>query len=190
MVARRVRWRSGASRGPPARIERGRSSSSNSSGGGSSRTRAAASSIASGRPSSRRQISATAWALALESAKAESAARARRVNSVTAGTSASAWSGEQLGLPIWLSSALPGHPAAAPGTPARPRSRSRLRLVISAARRGQRASSSLTTLAPAVTCSMLSISRSASSFPESVHHGVEEREPRCLAHASRPRDRR
>ena len=48
--------------------------------GGSSRIRAAASSMASGRPSSRRQISATAWVLRRVSSKPGASARARAAN--------------------------------------------------------------------------------------------------------------
>ena len=51
--------------------------------------RAAASSIASGRPSSRRQISTTAAALLSVRAKPGRAARARSTNSATAGDAAS-----------------------------------------------------------------------------------------------------
>ena len=47
--------------------------------------RAAASSMASGRPSRRRQIPATAAAFALVSAKSGRTARARSTNSATAG---------------------------------------------------------------------------------------------------------
>ena len=60
MVARRVRWRSGASRGPPVSSGSRSSRRWSSVGGESARTRAAASSMASGSPSRRRQISATA----------------------------------------------------------------------------------------------------------------------------------
>ena len=62
MVARSVRCRSGASRRPPVRTGRARSSRASNWSGGSTRVRAAANSIASGRPSSRRQISSTAAA--------------------------------------------------------------------------------------------------------------------------------
>ena len=57
--------------------------------GGSSRTRAAASSIARGNPSSRWQISATGRAIPSESAKSLRASRARSTKSRTAGFCAS-----------------------------------------------------------------------------------------------------
>ena len=60
--------------------------------------RAAASSIASGRPSSRRQISATAAALPSVRAKSGRTARARSTNSATAGEAASSASGSAGGV--------------------------------------------------------------------------------------------
>ena len=68
-----------------------------SASGSSSRVRAAASSIASGRPSSRRQISATAAALPSVRAKPGRTARARSTNSATAGDAASSASGTPAG---------------------------------------------------------------------------------------------
>ena len=58
-VARKARWRIGRSRGPPARSCRGSRTRSSSAASGSTRVRAAASSIESGSPSRRAQISAT-----------------------------------------------------------------------------------------------------------------------------------
>ena len=72
MASRIVRCRAGASRGPPVSRVRRPLSRASSASGDSILVRAAASSIASGSPSSRRQISATAAALA--SVRAKSAA--------------------------------------------------------------------------------------------------------------------
>ena len=58
-MSRIVRWRAGASRAPPVSSGRRCSSRASSAAGASTLTRAAASSIASGSPSRRRQISAT-----------------------------------------------------------------------------------------------------------------------------------
>ena len=80
--ARPATWPAGASR----------------ASGSSSRVRAAASSIASGRPSSRRQISATAAALLSVRAKPGRAARARSTNSATAGDAASSAIGTPVGV--------------------------------------------------------------------------------------------
>ena len=77
------------SRGPPVRRSR-RSSSRASSRRRSRSTRAAASSIASGRPSSLRQIAATAGALASVSAKSGRTACARSTKSATASLAATA----------------------------------------------------------------------------------------------------
>jgi hypothetical protein len=80
----RVRCRSGASRGPPVRTPIRSTSRANRACGGSSLARAAASSMASGKPSSRRQISATAptfWPVSLNPG---ATAWARTVNSCTA----------------------------------------------------------------------------------------------------------
>ena len=71
-MARRVRWRPGESVGPPVNSLRGpRPSASRDaiSGGGSTRTRAAASSMARGSPSSRRQTATTSGATASVRAK-------------------------------------------------------------------------------------------------------------------------
>ena len=89
MASRSVRWRSPAL--PPVRNERRFSSSrSRICGAVSSLTRAAASSIASGMPSSRRQISATAEAFWLFSSNDGLASRARSTNICTAADAASA----------------------------------------------------------------------------------------------------
>ena len=83
IVARSVRCRSGAEREPPASRGSRCSSRSSSADGESAFTRAAASSIASGRQSRRRQISATSPF----AAKSELTARARCTKSSTASRS-------------------------------------------------------------------------------------------------------
>ena len=80
-VFRRVRWRSGRSRGPVVSTLVRSSSRASSARGGSSLTRAAASSMASGRPSSRRQISATAPGVLLGQAEPGASACARAAKS-------------------------------------------------------------------------------------------------------------
>ena len=74
----------GRSRGPPARRSRRCSSRASSACGESSLARAAASSIASGRPSRRTQISATAGRVRVVTAKSALTARARSTKSATA----------------------------------------------------------------------------------------------------------
>ena len=83
MVARNVCWRSGRSRPPPTSSLSECTSRSRIASGGSSLTRAAASSMASGRPSSRRTIWATAAAFRSSTAKPGTAAAARSANSRT-----------------------------------------------------------------------------------------------------------
>jgi hypothetical protein len=84
MAPRSVCWREGKSRGPPvSNISRCSSRSSNACGV-SSRTRAPASSIASGSPSRRTQISATAGAFSLVTSKSARTDCARSMNSATA----------------------------------------------------------------------------------------------------------
>ena len=114
--------------------------------GSSSRVRAAASSIASGRPSRRRQISATAAALPSVRAKPGRTARARSVNSATAGQAATSATGAVAG------------PAGSGGTgySRSARSPSTVRLVATITSPGQRASSSPRSRATPTTCSRLS----------------------------------
>jgi hypothetical protein len=85
MVSRRVRCRSGASRAPVVRSGRLRSNRLSNAWGGRSRTRAAANSMASGSPSRRRQIAATAGPSASHRVKLGSAACARVTNKATDG---------------------------------------------------------------------------------------------------------
>ena len=97
------RWPAGcaaARAGPPARCPARPARSPawpSSASGSSSRMRAAASSIASGRPSRRRQISATAAALPSVRAKSYRTARARSTKSATAGVAASSSIGSSAG---------------------------------------------------------------------------------------------
>ena len=85
-MSRIVCWRGAVSRGPPVRIERRCSSRSRSAGNGRCFTRAAASSIASGTPSTRRQISAmAASADGSVASRSGRAARARSRKSATDG---------------------------------------------------------------------------------------------------------
>jgi hypothetical protein len=84
MAPRRVRWRAGRSREPPARSGRARSSRSRMSVGESRRSREAASSMANGKPSSWRQISMIAVAFPSLRAKFGSMAVARSTNRASA----------------------------------------------------------------------------------------------------------
>ena len=97
--------------------------------GESSLVRAAASSIASGRPSSRRQISATSRPRSSVSSKAGSTARARAAKSRTASFAASSSNAD---------ARVRRSRAAAPDTRARRDSRSGARLVARTSRRGSR----------------------------------------------------
>ena len=143
-VFRRVRWRSGRSRGPAvSRLIRSPSRAS-SARGDSSLIRAAASSMASGRPSSRRQISATSWAFSLVSSKPGASARARAANKRT--EAACAGSREPRG----------GTGSAGTTNSYSPLSRSTVRLATRTTSPGAAASSSATTGAPSMTCSKLS----------------------------------
>ena len=90
IVARSVCWRAGASRGPAPSPSSAPLRRVAISAGESSPQRAAASSIASGSPSTRRQISAIASMLSPPESKSGSCARARSQNSATASTSATA----------------------------------------------------------------------------------------------------
>jgi hypothetical protein len=114
--------------------------------GDSNPQRAAASSIASGSPSTRRQISATAAALASPMRKSGSWTRARSQNSATAGTRTSASA----------SSSSSGNASGATGYRCSPASASASRLVASTLSAGQALSNSDTKCAAASTCSTLS----------------------------------
>ena len=121
-------------------------------GTGSAFTRAAASSIASGRPSSRRQISATAAALSAVNAKAGDTAWARSANSRTESRSASC-SGE-------ISAVEFGKGNGAIGYSRSPPTLSGSRLVTRTVNPGAPFSSSATDGAASTTCSKLSSRRS------------------------------
>ena len=88
MAARIVCNRSGRSRAPPVSSGKRRSIRARSAAGGRSGIRAAASSIASGRPSSRWQISMIAAAFASVSAKPGCTICARSMKSATASDAA------------------------------------------------------------------------------------------------------
>ena len=84
IVLRIVCWRAGRVRAPPVNSGNRCSSRFSSAWGGSILTKAAASSIAKGNPSSREQISATAGALAVVTVKSGLTACARSMKSRTA----------------------------------------------------------------------------------------------------------
>ncbi len=153
-VARSVRWRAGTSR-----ARAGRSSTSTSRPASSSTdmtaARAATSSIASGRPSRRRQIRATASALDSSTEKPYRTAAARRANSWTASDSRTA------DRPASGSGTASG----ATPTSCSPVSRSATRLVTSSRSRGAAASRSPASVAWSRTDSKLS--RISSAFRSS-----------------------
>ena len=138
--------------------------------------RAAASSIASGRPSRRRQISATAVALPSVRAKLGRTARARFRNSATAGEDASS-SGDTVTPSAGGGSGGTGYSLSA-------RSPSTVRLVAKIVTPGQRASSSPRSAAAWTTCSRLS--RTSSHVPSpntsaSASNGEPARDRSALA---------
>ncbi len=93
MARRSVCWRSGRSRAPPVNNRSRLSKRPRIAAGVRTFTRAAASSMASGRPSRRAQISTTAAALSSPKTKPGFTARARWINSATAGYSESSSTG-------------------------------------------------------------------------------------------------
>ena len=143
-----VCWRAGRSRAPPVNSGRLRSRRLSNAAGGRTLMRAAASSIASGSPSKRAQICATAFALARVNANEGFASRARRTNRSTAGYAARSSSGR-----FTLGS---GTPSGAIGSSCSPRRRSARRLVTSNVSRGHEASRSANIGAASTTCSKLS----------------------------------
>ena len=147
-VFRSVRCRSGRSRAPPVSSPILSSSRASRACGGSSLTLAAASSMASGSPSSRRQISATAPAFPLVSSKPADAACARCTNRRTEAHRCT-------------SAASPPTPTGGTGSggtgnSCSPLSRNTIRLVTSATTPGAAPSSSATSGAAPITCSKLS----------------------------------
>ena len=178
-VARRVRCRAGRSTAPVPSASSDAASRSSSAGGSSSRIRAAASSMASGRPSSRRQISATAAALPLVSAKPGRTARARSVNSATAGQDSSSSSGMVVGSA--------GSGSGGTGYSRSARRPSTVRLVTSISSCGQRVSSSPRSGAAWTTCSRLSrISSHAPSPNVAASASTGDPVPARSAPAARP----
>ena len=146
-VLRSVRCRSGRSRAPPVSSPILSSSRASRACGGSSLTLAAASSMASGSPSSRRQISAIAPAFPLVSSKPADAACARCTNRRTEAhrcTSASP------------PAPIGGTGRGGTGNSCSPLSRNTIRLVTSATTPGAAPSSSATSGAASITCSKLS----------------------------------
>jgi len=152
MAPRSVCWRAGRSRAPPVSSGSRRSRRASIAWGDSSRTRAAASSIASGSPSSRWQISATAGPLSSVRTKSGVIAAARSTKRATAANrdSASAAGG----------CCRSGRASGGTGRSCSPLSPSGARLVASTVSPGLAPSSSLTTVAAGRTCSKLSSTRS------------------------------
>ena len=150
-VAWIVRWRSGASRPDVTRRESTRSSFTSMADGVRTRMHAAASSIASGTPSSARQMRATSAAFSAVRSNLESAACARSRNSRTAGASA-----------ISASDTSRGSIGRASGSTSKTCSactRSLARLVTMTVASGSAASSDATSGAAPITCSKLSTTR-------------------------------
>ncbi len=141
-------WRSGMSTVPVPRASSDRARRRKSASGLNSRVRAAANSIASGRPSRRRQISTTAVAFAAVRAKSWRAAPARSTNSATAGDEAISSSGTVAGFG--------GSGSGGTGYARSARNCNTVRLVARIATPGQRASSSSRSRAASTTCSRLS----------------------------------
>ena len=112
------------------------------------RTLAAASSIASGRPSRRRQMASTAAAFASVRLKSGRAAWARLTKSRTAG--------DKLARSAVVASAAGGNGRGGTGKACSPETRSNARLVTKHVRCGHRARSSATSGAASTTCSKLS----------------------------------
>ncbi len=170
MASRIVCRRAGTSRGPPVKSSSRCSSPASSAVGGSIRLRAAASSMASGSPSSRWQICATAAASSSVSVKSSRAARARATNRRTAGVSIST---EREGSRARSGSASDGTTRLCS-----PLRCSTARLVVSIASCGQMASNSVTSGAASSTCSKLSkISRERLSRRNARSPTVRGRSP-------------
>ena len=150
-VAWIVRWRSGASRPDVTRRESTRSSFTSMADGVRTRMHAAASSIASGTPSSARQMPATSAAFSAVRSNLGSAACARSRNSRTAGASA-----------ISANDTSRGSIGRASGSTSKTCSactRSLARLVTMTVASGSAASSDATSGAAPITCSKLSTTR-------------------------------
>ena len=153
--ARSVRCRGRTARGPPDSSVNRSSSRPAISCGVSARTRAAASSMASGMPSSRRQISLTAAAFPAVSAKPGRACAARSANSRTASAPAASATARP------ASSA--GSPSEGTSQQTSPSAPSGSRLVASTRSSGAaRSSVRISPAAAASTCSQLSMISSRS----------------------------
>ena len=159
-MSRSVRWRSGRSRAPPESSCSRRSNRSSSASGENSLTLAAASSMASGSPSSRRQISSTVEAFAAVSSKAGATATARSQKSRTAGESRSP------------------KKSGGTGNCRSPMSRSGALLVASTVRRGHSPTRSATKGAAGRRCSRLSISNSSLHLLQVPGKGIHQRRAR------------
>ena len=149
-MARSVCCRGSAARDPPVSRANRSSSRASSSPAGSTRSRAAASSMASGIPSSRRQIRPATSVVCSSGASGTPCAAARSASSRTASLAR-----------IAAASPLPGRPSDGTRYTYSPPMPSGSRLVASSARPGQPRSSASATLAHApMTCSQLSSSTS------------------------------
>jgi len=149
-----VRWRSGRSRAPPTSSGRQRPRRASSAWGAKIRTCAAASSMASGSPSSRAQIAATSAAFPAVRAKEGRTACAHCTKRATAGKRATAAGSAP--------SAGVGRASGGTGKVCSPRTRSAARLVTSATTPGHAPSSAASAGPAPATCSMLSSSSSRS----------------------------
>ena len=98
MASRIVCWRAGRSRLPPVSRSRRCSRRSSRAAGGRTRTQAAASSMARGKPSRRRQMAATAAALSGSGQSVGALAVARSRKRATAGTCANSATDERRSL--------------------------------------------------------------------------------------------
>ena len=173
--------------------------------GANSLLRAAASSIASGSPSRRVQISATSGAVTSVTAKSGCTSRARSTNNATAAYAVSG--GGVPDTPARTAAPLAGPVPAAAGsmtvaacgcggsasgatrTSFSPRSFSAARLVARIFTPGAAASSAARSGAAASRCSQLSSSSSACRARRYGLQALQHRAPAALAHAQRLRDR-
>ena len=151
-AARSVCCRRGRSRGPPVSSASRERSSGSSARGEYSPIRAAASSMASGRPSSAAQISPTAASSSASGAKSERTAWARAMNSRTASLSATS-------VPV---PSRPGRCSGGTRTVCSPYSRSGIRLVASRRNAGATVSIRASNCVSSSKCSRLSTTSSSS----------------------------
>ena len=159
MASRMVRCRWGASRGPDSRSGSRRSSWASNADGWSSLIWAAASSIASGNPSSRAQIRTTSSRFSSVSAKSDRTATARATKRRTASESGGSRRGEWVGASGCRSLARDvgaGKESGGTGITRSPETCSGVRLVASTFRLGQAPRRLGMIAAAAATCSKLS----------------------------------